>query len=435
MYTGAPPQAHRPRLAPLGALSALRALALTAAWPAGTFAQAAAPADAAPAASLSTRETLGGDWGGLRDALGQAGTRFDLWATGFYQDLLQGAGNDDGGFGSRVDLKIDADTGGLGLWPGGGLHAHLTYRGGSLPGFRGGALPPIHTSGLLPVNAKDELVATSLYLSQRFGQSTRVMLGKINAVDLLAGHPFFGGWGTDRFWNIAFVAPPSGVVPPVIIGGVLSHSFAPYALTAMVFDPNDQTNNYSLNRLFDDGVNLSLGLSWSGALAGRKSGAGITATYSTAEGTDFEQIGFPPGSQTTSKQGSYNVAVEVSHLLLPSAVSPDKGFGVYAKAAVADGNPNPIKRSFVGGVAGHAIVPGRPRDYFGIGYFNYDFSDQLQDALAPAGSFKDEQGFEAFYAFVPVPWLRLTANLQWVNPANGANPSVWLGGLRLRVAF
>lgn len=37
--------------------------------------------------------------------------------------------------------------------------------------------------------------------------------------------------------------------------------------------------------------------------------------------------------------------------------------------------------------------------------------------------------------FVPAPWLRLTANLQWVNPANGANPSEWLGGVRVRVAF
>ena len=129
------------------------------------------------------------------------------------------------------------------------------------------------------------------------------MLGKINAIDLLASHPLFGGWGTDRFWNIAFVAPPSGVVPPVIMGGVLTHSFAPYSLTAMVFDPNDQTTDYSINRLFDDGVNISLGLSWSGELARRKSGAGITATYSTAEGTDWSQIGLPPGSQTTHEKG------------------------------------------------------------------------------------------------------------------------------------
>jgi porin len=397
--------------------------------------QAQAPNDGSAPPSLWTRDTLGGDSSGLRAALGQQGLRFDLWATGFYQDLLQGAGNDEGGFSGRADLMLDGDTGKLGLWQGGGLHAHVTYRGGDLPGSRGGALFPVHTSGLLPLGGKDEVVATSLYLSQRFGDTTRLMLGKVNAIDLLASHPFFGGWGTDRFWHLAFVAPPSGVVPPVIMGGVLTHSFAPYALTVMVFDPNDQTTNYSFNRLFDDGINVSLGLSWSGELAQRKSGAGITATYSTAEGTDWSQIGLPPGSQTSTKQGSYNVAVELSHLLVESAVVGDKGLGVYAKAAVADGNPNPFKRSLVAGMAGHAIVPGRPLDDFGVGYFFYDFSDELQDAVAPVGSFKDEQGVEAFYVFSLTPWLRLSANLQWVNPANGANPSVWVGGLRARVAF
>ena len=120
---------------------------------------------------------------------------------------------------------------------------------------------------------------------------------------------------------------------------------------------------------------------------------------------------------------------------MASAGAPGKGLGLYAKAAIADGNPNPFNSSFVGGVAGHAIVPGRPLDYFGVGYFFYDISDQLQDAVAPVGSFTDEQGIEAYYAFVPTPWLRLTASLQLVNPANGANPSVWLGGLRARVTF
>jgi porin len=261
------------------------------------------------------------------------------------------------------------------------------------------------------------------------------MLGKINAIDLLASHPFFGGWGTDRFWNVAFVAPPSGVVPPVIMGAVVTHSFAPYALTVMVFDPNDQTTNYSLNRLFEDGVNVSLGLSWAGELAGRKSGLGVTATYSTAEGTDYEQIGLPPGTATSTKKGSYNVAVEASHLLVESAHTKGKGLGLYAKAAIADGNPNPIRGSFVGGLAGHAIVPGRPLDYFGVGYYFYNFSNELQDAVAPVGSFTDEQGVEAYYVFALTPWLRLTADLQWVNPATGANKSMWLGGLRARLAF
>jgi porin len=316
--------------------------ALVLALPFDSSAQSSAPP--AEAESVWTRDNLGGDWSGLRSGLAQHGVQYDFWITAFYQGLFAGDGDDDFDFGGRVDLLINGSTEKLGLWQGGGLHAHLTYSGGSLQGFRGGALWPVNTSVELPLGTKDELVATSLYVSQRVGESTRLMLGKINAIDLLASHPFFGGWGIDRFWNIAFVAPLSGVVSPVIMGGILSHSFSPYALTLMVFDPNDQTTNYSPGDLFADGVNTSLGLSWSGAIDGRKSGAGITATYSTAEGTDYTTIGLPAGAETTTKQGSYNVAVEVSHLIFESTQSPDKGLGMYAKAAIADGNPNPYTR-------------------------------------------------------------------------------------------
>jgi porin len=86
-------------------------------------------------------------------------------------------------------------------------------------------------------------------------------------------------------------------------------------------------------------------------------------------------------------------------------------------------------------MAGHATASGRPLDYSGVGYFFYDLGDELQDAVAPVGSFKDEQGVEAIYVFSLTFWPRLSANLQWVNPANGANPSVWLGGMRARVAL
>ncbi len=390
--------------------------------------------ESGPAESLWTRDTLGGDWGGLRSGLAQHGVAYDLWVTGLYQGMLEGDGYDDWDFGSRGDLVINADTGRLGLWEGGGLHTHLTYRDGSLRGSQGGALLPVNTDGVIPLASKDELVATSLYVSQRFGATTRLMIGKINVLDLISG-PFFGGWGTDRFWNLAFVAPPTGVVPPVIMGAVLGHASPPFALNVMVFDPNDQTTNYSPKELFNDGVNVSLGLSWTGALAGRRSSAGITGTYSTAEGIDLSEIALPPELRTTTKQGSYNVGVDLSHLLLERPQANGRGLGVYARAAIADGNPNPIRGSFVGGIAGEGMVAGRPNDTFGIGYFYYGFSKDLRNSVAPLVEFEDEQGVEAYYTFVPVPWLRLTADLQWVDPARGANRSIWVAGARVRIAF
>ena len=77
-------------------LRALLAIVVVMGWAVPSLARTQVPTSGTAPESLWTRDTLGGDWGGLRDALGQYGIRFDFWATGFYQDLLQGAGNDEG---------------------------------------------------------------------------------------------------------------------------------------------------------------------------------------------------------------------------------------------------------------------------------------------------------------------------------------------------
>jgi porin len=384
------------------------------------------------------RETAGGNWAGVRDSLGANGVRVDFWTTGFVQSMVQGTGDDGWDSTLRADLMVDADTGRLNLWSGGGLHAHLEYYTGGVPGQRDGTVLPQNSATNFPVDSRDDVVATSLYVSQRFGDSTRLMVGKINTLDLLARNPFFGGWGTDRFQLVSFAAPPNGITPPVIKGAVLTHSARPYSYTLMVFDPADRTTGSSLSDLFSGGVVTSLGASWAGEWAGRASHAGFTATYSTGEDVDFREIGFPPGTENGSprkNRGSYNVTLDGSHLLVESAVAPGRGLGLYARIGVADGNPNLIEAQYTAGIAGHALIPSRPADYFGVGYFYFDLSSALRNSLRPIRRFDDEQGAEAFYAYVPVPWLRLSAHVQWVNPSQRDNETIWIGGLRARVAF
>lgn len=121
------------------------------------------------------RDTLTGDWGGLRDQFVEKGIKLDLEFTEYYQGMFSGNGNDDFEFGSRADILGSFNTTKLGLWNGGGLHTHLTYRFGDLQAFRGGALWPVSTGSILPLDEKDRLVTTSLYLSQRFGDSASLL--------------------------------------------------------------------------------------------------------------------------------------------------------------------------------------------------------------------------------------------------------------------
>jgi porin len=381
------------------------------------------------------RDTLTGDWGGGRTWLAEHGVGVQLEFTEYYQGMTGGTGDKGFEFIGRADGFVNFDSGKLGLWKGGGLNTHFEWRSGDVTAFRGGALWPVNTGAALPLGDPEEVVASSIYLTQRFGEATSFMLGKINAVDLLARDPFFGGWGIHRFMHIAFVAPPSGVVPPVIMGGILSHRFAPYALTLMVFDPDDRTGDYTPHGLFDDGVNVSLSGAWEGTFWGRSTNAGMTGTYSTKDGTNLDQVLLPAELRTDEKKGSFNVSIQVGHLLFESPARPGRGLGVYAKAAVADGNPNPIGGSFIGGFTGHGIVHGRPLDSLGVGYFYYRFSRDLQDTVDAVIEFNDEQGVEAFYSLALTPWFRLAADLQVIDPSTRSSVMAVIGALRANIVF
>lgn len=389
--------------------------------------------------SLLIRDTLLDDWGGLRPALGEKGISWDLSFTSVFAGVIQGDVRDkDFDWGYRVDAFIRADTEKLGLWEDGGFHVHLESRFGEatervVP--RSGGLWPPNSAASFPLGDPERLVASSLYYQHRLGQQGALMIGKINALDLLANDPFFGGWGRDRFSNLAFVAPPSGVVPPVIMGGILNYRLEPVTYTLMVFDPDDRTNDYFPGDLFSDGVNVSLGAKWAGEIAGRASSLGVTATYSTQEGVDLRDLALPPGLVAGTKKGSYNVGVSVSHLLWESLVLPGKGLGLYARAAVADGNPNPINSSYVGGLSAHGLVPARPDDVFGLGLYHYDFSDDLRLGAAPLVEIGDESGVEVFYNAAFTPWFHVTTDLQWISPIRDEFDDTWAGGIRVSIDF
>jgi porin len=203
----------------------------------------------------------------------------------------------------------------------------------------------------------------------------------------------------------------------------------------MLPNPLDRTGDYWIDELFEEGVNLSFGTTWSGPIASRASSISLTGTYSTKDGADLSSLLLPPDLKGGEKDGSFNVALGFSHLLVESPGRPGKGLGVYGKAAIADGNPNPIQASFVGGFTGHGIVPGRRDDVFGLGYYYYNLSDDLQSSLAGALPLDDEQGLEVFYNFALTGWLRLTADLQWIDPARARFSDAWVAGLRASVAF
>ena len=94
-----------------------------------------------------------------------------------------------------------------------------------------------------------------------------------------------------------------------------------------------------------------------------------------------------------------------------------------------------MQSSIIGGIGGKGLFPSRRDDTFGIGYFFYNFSDDLQDAVSPLIAFNDEQGLEVFYNFAVTPWFRIGADLQVIDPARGDRDTAVVAGLRANLQF
>jgi len=379
------------------------------------------------------RPALTGDWGGARSSLAEKGATLDFRYTSFYQGLASGTGPQNYEYGGKVDAFINLDSAKMGLWEGGGFRSHFEYRHGDAPANLGGAIFAVNTALYWPVDTPAELVATSLYFTQKLGDRSSIAVGKFNPIDLLAADPFYGGWGIDRFMSIIFAAPPSGLVPVVFMGAVASFKTEPVSWTLMVFDPKDRTNDYFPGDLFKTGVNVSLTGAHTTTLAERKTSYSITANYSSAEGVDYSSL--PPGMGTTTKKGSYNVAFEFKHNLQESSALPNANWGFYIKTAIADGNPNYVRSSVIAGIGGRALFFGRPQDSFGLGAFRYNLSDVLQSSLSSNTKFRDEAGIEAFYSYAVTPWLYVGADLQYIKPASGSFKNALIPALRTQIRF
>jgi porin len=379
-------------------------------------------------------DKLTGAWGGARSTMAEHGVSFDLDWTNYYQGLMQGTGDKSWEYGGRADAFLNIDTGKLGLWDGGLIRTHAEYYYGDLSANLGGTIAPTNLGVRLPNGDPEEVVVTSLHLVQSFGKGTNLIAGVINTVDLIAGHPFLGGGGYTRMFNLAFAAPPNGLLPPVIVGGILSVPTSPVAWTFMVYDSNDRTRGGWFDDLFDD-VNVSVGGKHSFKIAGRSSSVAVTGIYSTQDGVDFNDILLQPPLVAGDKDDSWHASLQFDHFIHENAAAPGQGWGFFVKMGASDGNPNPYQAFITGGIGGQGLFATRPKDSFGLGYFYYNISDDLQDTLDPLVDFDDEQGIEAFYDFAVTPWLRVAADLQYVDPATAANDNAFVGGLRARVRF
>ena len=374
---------------------------------------------------------------GPEQSLQEVGIDLAVNYTQFYQALVGGDGDKGGEFGGKTDVIATVDGHKLGLWPGLFVTAHAEFVNGGNVLFQGdGSVLPVNTALAFPTLGGYDY-DLSLVITQAFSESTTLSLGKFNMLDAAAKTPLLGGGGLTTFFNTGLAAPISGVTPPYILGGILTHKTEPAIFTLMVYDPRSAQNSDVLSHPFKDGITTSLSVTVPVTIGGKPGYQGIRGVYSTLNGTDFRDIPdliLPGGTQNLGTiDGYWFASYSFQQYLIVDEQDPLRGWGLFGQLAVSDGNPNPFGWSGFIGLGGSSPLIDRPDDTFGVSYFHYAFSQDLKDSLADLNyDLGNESGIEAFYNFAVTPWLNVTADGQVIWPADGDETAYFLG---LRACF
>lgn len=375
--------------------------------------------------------------GGPKQQLRDAGIDLSVNYSQFYQGLVQGQGEPGWEWGGKTDVIANLNGGRLGLWPGLFVNIHAEFINGSNVLEQGdGSILPVNTALAFPTLGGYEQ-DLSIFVTQALSENTTLSVGKFNMLDAASKTPLLGGGGLSTFMNVALAAPVSGVTPPYLLGGILSHKTELATYTLMVYDPRSAQDWDVVSDPFADGVTTSFSMTVPVSLGGLPGYQNVRSVYSTASGTDLSDVPdliLPPEARDIDQLDGYIFgSYSFQQYLFQDASDPRRGWGVFGQIAVSDGNPNPVGWSGFIGLGGTGLLSSRPDDSFGIAYFYDGFSEDLKDALGAVGfDLGDESGVEAFYNIAATPWLNLSADVQAIQPGDG-DETAWFVGFRAMV--
>lgn len=374
---------------------------------------------------ISTRSTLSGDWGGLRNELATKGVTIDMNLTQVGQGVVNGGKSGAWEYGGRGNITINLDSEKLGLWPRGFLNLEAEGNWASSVNAKTGALMPVNNSQLFPWPAGQNFNMPAWNFTQFFSPYAGLFIGKL---DTMSGdnNEFAHGKGDTQFMNSAFninpvaffTVPYSTLGTGLVIWPMKDPRQAILSFTVM------QTNGDPRVSGFDDLDGNKLTFDGEGRV--KTEFFGLTghqlfgAIFSNKEFTAIDQSVriIIENRALEPKKGSWSVYYNFDQYFYEPKKGSGEGIGIFGRFGASDGNPNLVHFFYSLGIGGKGIIPDRALDRFGLGFYFIDVANpKLQGPLRSEKFFRDEYGFEAFYNFAVTPWMLLTPDIQVVRGA------------------
>jgi len=380
---------------------------------------------------LLTRSTLTGDWGGARNDLAKKGLTFDMSLTQTGMSVISGGRNQGWEYAGRGNLTIHMDTQKMGLWPGGFFKVEVEGNYNESINTDPGAIMPVNFNQMFPTAGSQEVNIPEVSFMQFFSKFAGVVIGKIDTTSSDANE-FAHGKGDRQFFNMAFNINPILALTPtsaLAAGIIIVPTGDPKAaiINFMALDGDGKANRSGFDTVFESNT------VYGAEVRGRTNFFGMTghqllgAAYNTKDFSSLEQSSriIIRNRGIEHKDSSWVLYYNFDQYLYEPQKGSGKGIGIFGRLGASDGNPNPMNHFFSVGIGGKGIVPGRPLDEFGLGYYYIDVANpRFTGPIETREALRNEYGGEAYYNFAITPWMKLTPDIQVIRTSQKETVSV-----------
>ena len=364
---------------------------------------------------------------------------FEGSLTQFYQGVSSGGLEQQSRYGGHGDYDVDIDFGRLCDVDGFSVDLGVEHRFGQSVNDDTGSVIPSSLLANLPTPETNDIALTKVLFKQKLSDNCLVFFGKLDTLEYDT-NAFADGSGRDRFFSTSFNYNPiaTRTIPFSTLGaGIAVFDDDPDnpLFTFAVLNAEETPTTVGLSELFADGAAMFAELRIPTQLFGRSGNQRFGGSWSGREYVSLDQDPrvILPNVPIQQKSGSWALFWNADHHLWEDPCSSDRGWGIFGRAGISDGNPNPIAWFLSFGIGGHSPLDGRVDDTFGIGWYYSAISDELGPVVSAL--IDDGQGVEMYYSIAFGEQFHVSPNLQIVEPNRTAADTAIVPGLRARIDF